>query len=101
MEGLSQKAKRIFLKHGVTMAIEEPNTTLRKLLVHPNFTKHHILYLRNKLKYPVKTVVSPTWVRPADILVLVQLSEHQKETNRVESSKQKYTRATRKQSQSE
>ena len=34
VEGLSQKAKRIFKKHGVTTATK-PNTTLRKLLVYP------------------------------------------------------------------
>ena len=34
VEGLSQKVKRIFMKHGVSTAMR-PNTTLRKLLVHP------------------------------------------------------------------
>ena len=34
MEGLSQKARRIFKKHGVATSMK-PNTTLLKFFVHP------------------------------------------------------------------
>ena len=99
VEGLSQTAERIFKKHGVATAMK-PNTTLRKLLVHPK-DKQDLLSTTDRIyEIPCKTC-KYTYIGETDRRFGTRLSEHQKETKHVESSKQNYTCASRKQSQSE
>ena len=69
VEEPSQKAKGIFKKHGVATAIR-PDTTLRKLLVHPKDKRDLLSTTDCIYEIPRKNVSTPIYVRPADALVL-------------------------------
>ncbi|XP_072041401.1 uncharacterized protein [Amphiura filiformis] len=99
VEGLAEKANRIFRKHGIATAMK-PNTSLRKLLVHPKDKIDPINSTDCVYEIPC-TNCNQTYVGETGRKFATRLNEHKKETTRVEKSKQNYTRQTRKQSETE
>ncbi|XP_072051908.1 uncharacterized protein [Amphiura filiformis] len=89
VEGLSQKANRIFRKHGIATAMK-PNNTLRKILVHPKDK----IDPRNTTDcvYEIPcTNCNHSYVGETGRKFETRLNEHQKETARVSKNKQNFT----------
>ncbi|XP_072025387.1 uncharacterized protein [Amphiura filiformis] len=99
VEGLAEKANRIFRKHGIATAMK-PNTTLRKMLVHPKDKIDPLSTTDCVYEIPCANC-KHSYVGETGRKFETQLNEHQKETARVSKTKTNYTRQTRKQSASE
>ena len=99
MEGVAERANRVFKKHNIATAMK-PNTSLRKLLVHPkdkidSLDKTDCIY-----EIPCQNCDS-TYVGETGRKLNTRLKEHQKETEKLERSKKNFTRQTRKESVTE
>ena len=65
IEGLSEKAARVFKKHGIATAMK-PHTTLRNMLVHPKDKRDKKRKLRRLFtRFPVQLAKNLTLARPA------------------------------------
>ncbi|XP_072033280.1 uncharacterized protein [Amphiura filiformis] len=99
VEGVAERANRVFRKHNIATAMK-PNTSLRKLLVHPkdkidSLDKTDCIY-----EIPCQNCDS-TYVGETGRKLNTRLKEHQKETEKLERSKKNFTRQTRKESVTE
>ncbi|XP_072039314.1 uncharacterized protein [Amphiura filiformis] len=99
VEGVAERANRVFKKHNIATAMK-PNTSLRKLLVHPKdkidpLDKTDCIY-----EIPCKNCYC-TYVGETGRKLNTRLKEHQKETEKVERGKKNFTRQTRKESVTE
>ncbi|XP_072048952.1 uncharacterized protein [Amphiura filiformis] len=99
VEGLAEKANRIFRKHGIATAMK-PNTTLRKMLVHPKDKIDPLNTTDCVYEIPCANC-NHSYVGETGRKFETRLKEHRKETDRVSKTKANYTRQTRKQSNSE
>ncbi|XP_072052031.1 uncharacterized protein [Amphiura filiformis] len=97
VEGVAERANRVFKKHNIATAMK-PNTSLRKLLVHPKdkidpLDKTDCIY-----EIPCKNC---DCTYETGRKLNTRLKEHQKETEKVERGKKNFTRQTRKESVTE
>ena len=96
VEGLAEKANRIFRKHGIATAMK-PNTTLRKLLVHPKDKVDPINTTDCVYEIPCSHCDN-TYIGETGRKFTTRLEEHKRETSKVVKQQPAYTRQARKQS---
>ena len=99
VEGLAEKANRIFRKHGIATAMR-PNTNLRKMLVHPKDKVDPINTTDCIYEIPCSNCDS-TYIGETGRKFATRLEEHKKETGKVTKAKPAYTRQARKESLTE
>ena len=99
VEGLTEKATRVYRRHGIAAAVR-PHTTLRKLLVHPKDKRDPLTTTDCVYELPCANCKA-SYIGETGRRFSTRLSEHKKETEKLEASKKNFTRQTRKQSESE
>ena len=68
VEGIAEKAKRIFRRHDIA-TVMSPHTALRKLLVHPIMIRGiHIVLRGASMRSRVPIAMSHMWVKQGDAL---------------------------------
>ena len=92
VEGLSQRVKRIYLKHGISPAFK-PHQTLRNILVHPK-DKRDISQTANCVyEFPCRNC-DKTYIGETSRLFGIRLKEHKSEAEKA--SAKAFTRSQRK-----
>ena len=99
VEGLTDKATRIFRKHGISTAVK-PHTTLRKMLVHPKDKRDPLTTTDCVYELPCSNCKS-SYIGETGRRFSTRLSEHKRETEKLEAENKNFTRQARKQSLSE
>ena len=97
VEGLTDKATRIFRKHGISTAVK-PHTTLRKMLVHPKDKRDPLTTTDCVYELPCSNCKS-SYIGETGRRISTRLSEHKRETEKLEAEKKRTS--SRKQSLSE
>ena len=99
VQGLSERSSRIFRKHGIATAMR-PNTTLRKLLVHPKDKREPSV--TTDVVYDIPCInCDTTYVGETSRLLKTRVEEHRVETIKITTTKKNYTRQNKKLSESE
>ena len=99
VENLSEKATRVFKRHGIATAIR-PHSTLRQMLVHPKDKRDPATTTDCVYEIPCANC-NRSYIGETGRRFSTRLNEHMKETQKMEASKKNYTRQSRKQSESE
>ena len=99
VENLSEKATRVFKRHGISTAIR-PHSTLRQMLVHPKDKRDPATTTDCVYEIPCANC-NRSYIGETGRRFSTRLNEHMKETQKMEASKKNYTRQSRKQSESE
>lgn len=99
VNGLSEKANRIFRRHGIATAMR-PHSSLRKMLVHPKDKRDPDATTDVVYEIPCSNC-KHTYVGETGRLLGTRVEEHKDESNKIAVERKNYTRQNKKLSESE
>ena len=93
VESVTEKATRVFRRHGISTAVR-PHNTLRKMLVHPKDKRDPLSTTDCVYELPCSNC-NLTYIGETGRRFSTRLNEHKKETEKLEASRRNFTRQSR------